>query len=180
MSIINILMRNTLIFATLPLLTACVTADNLELTTKNTLTHKAYYYYGLNEERDRALIKDITGVDPVTTEWCAAFVNTILLENDIPTSAEVSPYPLMARSFLSWGEEVEEPKQGDILVFERGESGWQGHVGFYVSTKKVNGETYYNVLGGNQSNSVSIELYPESKLLSIRRFNNNVFTQKVN
>ena len=136
----------------------------------NTLTHKAYHYYGLSENKDRKLIKEITGVDPVNTEWCAAFVNMVLLEQELPTSATVSDYPLMARSFLFWGDRVTgEPQQGDVMVFERGSNGWQGHVAFYVSDTTINGELYYNVLGGNQSDSVSIEPYPASKLLSVRR-----------
>lgn len=136
---------------------------------EQSLAHKAYYYIGLEEQKDRKLLKDITGVDPVTTEWCAAFVNMILLENQITTSADVSPYPLMARSFLKWGHEVDEPQKGDIIIFERGESGWQGHVGFYVNSKILNGQKVYYVLGGNQNDKVSIMVYPEDKLLSIRR-----------
>ena len=144
-------------------------AANSIRVTKHTLTHKAYYWYGLNEERDRQIIKDIMGVDPVHTEWCAAFVNMVLRENALPQSSEYNDYPLMARSFLYWGDPVDEPKQGDILVFERGGSGWKGHVAFYVSTKVVNGQKVYSVLGGNQDNAVNIKEYPASKLLGIRR-----------
>lgn len=158
----------------LPFLAACGGDPSMALKRDtNTLTHKAYHYYGLSETKDRKLIKEITGVDPVQTEWCAAFVNMVLLEQGLPTSATVSDYPLTARSFLFWGDKVEEPKQGDIVVFKRGNSGWQGHVAFYVSTTKIDGETYYNVLGGNQSDSVSIEPYPVNKLLGIRRLSTN-------
>ena len=136
---------------------------------KNTLTHKAYYWIGLDEIEDRKLIKDIMGVDPVQTEWCAAFINMVLLENGLPQSSTVSNYPLTARSFLLWGEEAEEPKQGDILVFERNNSNWQGHVAFYVDTKIIDNRVYYSVIGGNQDDKVSIKLYPESKILGIRR-----------
>lgn len=139
----------------------------------STLTHKAYYYYGLSETKDRKLIKEITGVDPVQTEWCAAFVNMVLLEQGLPTSASVSDYPLTARSFLFWGDKVKEPKQGDIVVFKRGNSGWQGHVAFYVSSIQIDGKDYYYVLGGNQSDSVSIEPYPVNKVLGIRRLSTN-------
>ncbi len=153
------------------LLAACAADPSYSLKKDtNTLTHKAYHYYGLSENKDRKLIKEITGVDPVNTEWCAAFVNMVLLEQELPTSATVSDYPLMARSFLFWGDRVTgEPQQGDVMVFERGSNGWQGHVAFYVSDTTINGELYYNVLGGNQSDSVSIEPYPASKLLSVRR-----------
>jgi len=154
----------------LPILAACSPDPSLVLKKDtNTLTHKAYHYYGLSETKDRKLIKEITGVDPVHTEWCAAFANMVLLEQGLPTSATVSDYPLMARSFLYWGDKVKEPKQGDIMIFERGNNGWQGHVAFYVNQKKVDGKLYYAVLGGNQNDKVSIDLYPADKLLGIRR-----------
>lgn len=158
-------------FLLLPFLVACDDAQSFDLSPKQlTLTHKAYYWYGLEERKDRTLLKEITGVDPVTTEWCAAFVNMVLLEQNLPTSASVSDHPLMARSFLTWGDQVTgEPEQGDIVIFERGNEGWQGHVAFYVSRTIVEGEVYFNVIGGNQNDKVSIDLYPANKLLGIRR-----------
>lgn len=153
-----------------PFLVACGDPSFSLKKDTSTLTHKAYYYYGLDENKDRQLIKEIAGVDPVTTEWCAAFVNMILLEQGLPTSASVSDYPLMARSFLFWGDRVTgEPQQGDIVVFERGNRGWQGHVAFYVSKTVSDGKVYYNVLGGNQNDKVSIDVYPATKVLDIRR-----------
>lgn len=149
---------------------ACAVAkgDSIDLSNHN-LTHKAYYWIGLDENKDRYELKGILGVDPVQTEWCAAFVNMVLLDNDLPTSASVSEHPLTARSFLKWGKEVKEPAQGDVLIFKRGNSSWQGHVAFYVSERTINGQLYYYVLGGNQENKVSIDAYPASKLLGIRR-----------
>lgn len=162
-------------------LAACATDPSFSLKKgTDTLTHKAYHYYGLSETQDRQLIKEIMGVDPVQTEWCAAFVNMVLLEQELPTSESVNDYPLMARSFLFWGEPVTgEPKQGDIMIFERGNQGWQGHVAFYVSKTTIQGVEFYNVLGGNQSDKVSIEPYPASKLLSIRRLSSEPYYQKV-
>ena len=142
---------------------------HVHIPAKHTLTHKAYSWLGLQEVRDRDLISKLTSVDPVTTEWCAAFVNMVLLQNGHPTSEDVSPYPLMARSFLEWGNPVNKPEQGDVVIFTRGNSGWQGHVGFYVSTKIINGQPHYSVLGGNQDDAVSIKQYPVSDLIGIRR-----------
>ena len=93
----------------------------------------------------------------------------ILLENDLPTSESVSRYYLTARSFLTYGQEVTEPRQGDIIVFPRGNQGWQGHVGFYVSSTTINGAEYYNIIGGNQNDSVTITPYLSSSALTIRR-----------
>lgn len=128
----------------------------------------AYSYHGYTESDNRAQLKELTGVDPVQTEWCAAFVNAVLHQEGKEGSESVSKYPLTARSFLKWGEEVKEPKTGDIVVFPRGEA-WQGHVGFYVRTVILSGVENYVILGGNQDNSVSLEYYPASKALSIRR-----------
>ena len=76
----------------------------------------------------------------------------------------------MAKSFLEYGEEVVEPQQGDIMIFERGNEGWQGHVGFYVSTTVLdNGSKLYNILGGNQNDSVNVKAYSGSRLIGIRR-----------
>jgi hypothetical protein len=61
---------------------------------------------GLEEKTNRQELKEYTGVDPVRTEWCAAFVNAVLNESGIPGSESVSEYPLMARSFLTWGEKI--------------------------------------------------------------------------
>ena len=132
-------------------------------------TIKAIQYVGLTERTDRQELKEYTGVDPVRTEWCAAFVNAVLDETGIEGSASVSDYPLTARSFLQWGTKVTTPEPGDIVVFPRGNSSWQGHVGFYLKTIQVSGVDYYMILGGNQNNKVSIVPYRASKALGIRR-----------
>lgn len=96
------------------------------------------------------------------TAWCAAFVGAMLARAGIkPTGS------LAARSYLKWGTPVglTEVKPGDIVVFQRGDSSWQGHVGFYVK----HDATTISVLGGNQANQVSIAKYPQAKLLGIRR-----------
>lgn len=122
-------------------------------------------YYGLNERADRSELKDLLGVDPVYTEWCAAFVNSVLDEAGIePTES------LLARSYETWGIAASDPKPGDIMVFKRGKQQWQGHVGFFVTEVWWNNKHYWVVLGGNQDQSVSYKLYPVDtpKLLAIR------------
>ena len=121
----------------------------------------------LHEIEERQELKALLGVDPSRTEWCAAFVNAILNEKGIPGSESVSDVPLMARSFLYWGNSVEEPEVGDVVVFPRGDQGWQGHVGFYVMTS-ADGKYYY-ILGGNQNEEVSILRFSAASALDIRR-----------
>lgn len=102
------------------------------------------------------------GVKDDETAWCAAFVGAMLARSGVkPTGA------LNARSYMDWGLPVErkDAKPGDIVVFRRGTSSWQGHVAFFV---KDQGKTI-DVLGGNQSDAVNIKGYSADQLLSIRR-----------
>lgn len=129
-------------------------------------------YLGLTERVDRAQLTQLVGVDPVRTQWCAAFVNAILEINNIPGSSSVSEHPLLARSFLQWGTTIEPQhiQRGDIVVFPRGNSDWQGHVGFYVSTLTVDGAVKWAILGGNQDNTVSLDYYDPQRALAVRRW----------
>lgn len=129
----------------------------------------AYQYINYSERTHRQELKELIGVDPVQVEWCAAFINAVLNESGLSGSDTVSAYPLTARSFLHWGVEVEAPEPGDIVVFPRGSEAWQGHAGFYLGTIDIGGREYYQILGGNQSNKVSIELYPADTAIGIRR-----------
>ena len=137
----------------------------------NNPVYLAVQYNGMHERTDRAELKELLDVDPVRTEWCAAFVNAVLEESKIESNNVDHKYPLLARSFLDWGQGIskEDIKPGDIVVFPRGNQGWQGHVGFYLKTQEIDGVEYYYILGGNQSNKVSIVLYRASKALGIRR-----------
>lgn len=100
------------------------------------------------------------------TPWCAAFVGYALLKTGHESTGK-----LTARSYLKYGEKIEAPKTGDIVIFWRGKKdGWQGHVAFFV---KDDGK-YVVVLGGNQSNKVSFARYKKSKVLGYRRPSINV------
>ena len=140
--------------------------DLSRLTNDKNHLYDAFEYIGLEEDKDYKEIKALVKVDPRQTEWCAAFVNAVLRESDIPTSASVSDHPLMAKSFLKWGFSVDTPRVGDVLVFRRNNSSWQGHVGFFIEDR---GDTYV-VFGGNQDDKVSFKEYKKSALLDIRRY----------
>ena len=129
-------------------------------------------YVGLQERQNRTELKELVGVDPVRTEWCAAFVNAVLEIDSIPGSSSVSDNPLMARSFITWGSRVEraDVQRGDVVVFPRGNVSWQGHVGFYVETQSHNGRDYWVILGGNQANQVRYDLYSPDRAIAIRRW----------
>lgn len=129
-------------------------------------------YVGLTETNNRAEITQLVGVDPVSTEWCAAFVNAILDLDGVPGSDTVHEYPLLARSFLHWGEPIAaaDIRRGDVVVFPRGNAGWQGHVGFYKQSAVINGVEQWLILGGNQDQSVSYAWYPAASALGVRRW----------
>lgn len=159
------------------LVAGCTNTTSNFMMRNNNTSVDIYYaakHIGLHEVRNRKQIKKLLGVDPVRIEWCAAFVNAMLASQDMSGSDSVSDYPLMARSFLYWGESVDHDhaQVGDIMVFSRGRNNWQGHVGFYIGTVNRNGLIYYKILGGNQNNSINITEYPANRLLGIRRIEN--------
>ena len=136
--------------------------DHLEYITK------ASKYIGYSETEQRAELRKFLKVDPVYTEWCAAYVNAVLRESDIPGSETVSENPFMARSFTNLGYQVNTPDYGDIVVLKRGQP-WEGHVGFYIDLKIIGGDVYYRILGGNQDNEVSIKLFRAADVVAVRR-----------
>lgn len=91
--------------------------------------------------------------------WCGLFVAHVLAsalpEELLPAN------PLSARAWATFGRALGSPSPGAVLVFSRTGG---GHVGLYV------GETAkaYRVLGGNQSNRVSLTWIAKDRLLSMR------------
>jgi uncharacterized protein (TIGR02594 family) len=122
---------------------------------------------GKNEGPDRAAIHDYltTGgvnLDPATTAWCAAFVNSTLAQAGIKGTGSN-----LAKSFLNYGSAVKTPAPGDIAVYPRGDpSGPYGHVGFVQSYDPNTGQVM--LLAGNQGNAVSAQPYNASKALGFR------------
>lgn len=127
-------------------------------------------YIGLDEVDNRDELKELLGIDPVYVEWCAAFVNAVLEEtNNESLNTLGYEYPLTAKGFLNYGNEVVYPLPGDIVIFPRGTRGWQGHVGIFVEERIIDGKEYYMILGGNQDDKVSIKGYLAASRISIRR-----------
>ncbi len=94
--------------------------------------------------------------------WCGLFVAHCI---GATLTTEVLPdNPLGARTWARFGVRCE-PTTGAVLVFWRvARSSWEGHVGFYA------GEDHgaYRVLGGNQSNKVSLAWVAKDRLLDAR------------
>ena len=66
------------------------------------------------------------------------------------------------------GLPVNDPKPGDLVVFWRvKQTGWQGHVGFFIKEDKENNLIY--VYGGNQGGAVCLKPFSKTQILGYRR-----------
>lgn len=93
------------------------------------------------------------------TAWCAAFAGAMLERAGLPATRS-----LRARSYIAWGAAIETPRTGCIAVFSRGSDPALGHVGFVVGET----DTGLVLLGGNQSNAVTVEVFARTRLLALR------------
>lgn len=104
--------------------------------------------------------------------WCSAFVNYICWLANLPRSRKLN-----ARSWLDVGRSVElkDVLIGDVVVLSRGSNPANGHVGFYAGmhldspTPGAASVPYVRLLGGNQGNAVSIQTFPVSRVIGVRR-----------
>lgn len=107
-----------------------------------------------------------TSYDHFTSDeipWCSAFANWVVeMAGDKGTGSAA------ARSWLSWGEKVDVPKAGDIVVFDRHDHANPNaaHVAFFVGFV---GTEWIRVIGGNQGDMVKYANYPVSGVLGYRR-----------
>lgn len=100
--------------------------------------------------------------NPSKLPWCGDAVDTALslaLPKE-PRPGDLAKNPYWALNWLFFGK-PSEPVIGAVLVFKR-PSG--GHVGFAVGQTK----SHYAVLGGNQSDSVSVVLIEKSRCVGVR------------
>jgi len=102
---------------------------------------------------------NIAGYDDKAS-WCSSFVNWVLAQVDITGTNSA-----LARSWLNWGEPLEAPISGCIVVLTREDpASWKGHVGFFL---RADEENVY-LLGGNQLDKVGEHFYARSSVLGYR------------
>ena len=129
---------------------------------------EAMRYLGLNEIKGpvhnatiMSWAKEV-GVQKIYTSdevaWCGVFVAKVIQK----AGFEVVKDPLWALNWRNCGTVQKVAMLGDILTFKR-DGG--GHVAFYIAEDK----DYYHVLGGNQSDSVSITRIAKNRCVGIRR-----------
>lgn len=90
------------------------------------------------------------------TPWCGTFAAMVMKKAGLSLpliAVRASQWGRQGK----WGRELLGPRPGCILVFTRNGG---GHVGFYMGEDK----THFYVLGGNQSNSVSVTRIAKDRL----------------
>lgn len=101
--------------------------------------------------------------------WCAVFISWLCWFWKKPMVG-TQYFLIRAASYLKWGIAVplEEACLGDICVFKRPGG---NHVGILIAVTKVNGKiTTLHILGGNQSNAVTITEIAAERCIGVRRF----------
>jgi len=93
------------------------------------------------------------------TPWCSVFVNWVFDQVGIEPTRSA-----LARSWLQWGIDCGSYKYGAVCIMQRGNKSWQGHVGFAVDHKNDK----VLILGGNQSDKVSLQWYSLKDVLGFR------------
>jgi uncharacterized protein (TIGR02594 family) len=92
------------------------------------------------------------------TPWCGVFVASCMQE-------ALLPYPklyMRAKTWLDYGERLEKPCLGCIVIFDR-KGG--GHVGFAIGKDRLG---RLLILGGNQGNQVSVMPFDTTRVLGYR------------
>jgi len=123
---------------------------------------------GLHETRDHGRLRAWLGAstwryDPREVPWCGGFVETCYRFAGIAAS-EMPDTPEGAQNWRHFGFACG-PNFGACLVFWRGSaSSWKGHVGFCWGEDP----THFHVLGGNQSNAVTVSRISKDRLVAAR------------
>ncbi|WP_300009649.1 TIGR02594 family protein [uncultured Roseobacter sp.] len=122
---------------------------------------------GLHEARNRSQLvrwfdASVSWFDPREVPWCGAFVATVMRK--WKPGITLPENPLGARNWDDFGKSCA-PQLGAVMVFWRGSrNGWKGHVGLYWGEDA----DAYHILGGNQSNAVTITRISKARFLDAR------------
>lgn len=127
----------------------------------------AYGEIGVHETPGPAATKRILEYHSVTTlratsdevAWCSAFLCWCLEQAGIESTRSAA-----AISWLDWGYEITEPKEGCIVILTRSKDVTKGHVGLWIGES----DDAVCLLGGNQRNEVCEEMFPKSKIRGYR------------
>jgi uncharacterized protein (TIGR02594 family) len=88
--------------------------------------------------------------------WCSAAACWILDKCGME-----HPHSAAARSHLSYGTRLSAYRKYCLVVLKRGNSTWQGHVGFATERRG----RFIQVLGGNQQDEFNYSYFPATQVL---------------
>lgn len=100
----------------------------------------------------------LAGIKNDEVPWCAGFVGAMLEIAGIRSARSDS-----SRAYLKWGEALWRPEYGCVVIFSRTGG---GHVGFCVGMDESG---RIMILGGNQSDKVSIAPFDMARAIGFRR-----------
>jgi len=115
---------------------------------------------GLHEHRDRAALRAKLGVDPARTPWCGYFMGHVVQQmGRTPPSGHG-----LAASWKSYGSAVTlaSAQAGDVVVT-------RNRHGYHVAAFHSSTPGRVCVLGGNQSNRVSVACVSARSVVAVRR-----------
>lgn len=120
---------------------------------------------GLHEVRDKAKLIDFLKIgkflgDPSSLPWCGDMVESCIAKT-LPSELLPSN-PFFAQNWSKFGRDTGSPIVGAVGVIKWSAS--SGHVGFVAG---VDG-TKVVLLGGNQSNAITLASFPRSKFIAFR------------
>lgn len=100
----------------------------------------------------------LAGIKNDEVPWCAGFVGAMLESSNIRSARSDS-----SRAYLGWGERIDAPEYGCVVVFRRPGG---GHVGFCVGVDLLG---RLLILGGNQRDRVGIDPFDRVRAAGFRR-----------
>ena len=131
--------------------------------------HIARSYLGLSEigatnkhPTIDAWAKSLSGKWLIGQPWCGTFCAQVFKEAGL--SAKVPKDFFRAKEWEKAGNKLDKPAYGCVVTFTRG-GGGEGHVGFVVGKTKTG---MLKVLGGNQSNAVTIQDFDPKRVTAYR------------
>jgi len=92
--------------------------------------------------------------------WCSSFVNWCFFKCGLTRTKSAA-----AKSWLNWGLPMDKPSYGCVVVKSRTGG---NHVTFWMRAEKRDGVNGFIGLGGNQSNMVNEQWYPNSTVRGYR------------
>jgi uncharacterized protein (TIGR02594 family) len=92
--------------------------------------------------------------------WCSSFLNWCMKQSGVRGTGSA-----LARSWLTWGQRLEQPRYGCVAVLTADDAvDWKGHVGLFL---RIDADNVY-LFAGNQLEEVRELAYPRDRVLSYR------------